>query len=164
MYSFFTSLFIIQYPLTFEGGYEPDYWCRNLQNEVKKWGFTISIIFLLLTIFVYIAEDSLRYTIKHSFEEKSSYHNRNANNMLVIKIRMAFLLNLTISYFLLLFETHSSGVIETETSGCYAKAYFLYYFMLVEYFLGETFKNFLFVVLLFLAECYVLQYLAYFCF
>ena len=40
----------------------PENWCEGLQGRVKTWGFVISIIFLLLTIFVYIAEDSLRYT------------------------------------------------------------------------------------------------------
>jgi len=89
-------------------------WCEAYQNYVYPIALCISIIFLIITVFVYITDDSLR------------------KQRLFSHIWIGYLVNLIISLILIVEETLKSSN-NQETLGCKIKGYVAQYF-----FMGDT--------------------------
>ena len=105
--------------------------CGEFKRKAHPVFFIISTVFLIITLFVYLAEDSLRYNIflykricfLFAFVFRGS-------NVLFSRITMGFIINLTIA--LILFTIGAMKQTEDrETVGCEAKAYITLYCFLV---------------------------------
>ena len=109
-----------------------DDWCFEFRAKTHPVFLIISIVFLIITLFVYLAEDSLRCHKKKMFLK--TYYGIRGSNVLFSRITMGFVINLTIALILFTVEAMKSQKYEDDdrkTGRCIAKAYLTLYFFLV---------------------------------
>ena len=116
-------------------------WCRDFKGKAHPVFFIISIVFLIITLLVYLAEDSLRCIRKNKNILKNPIkYGFRKSNALFSRLTMGFIINLTITLILLTVEAMKSKIEEEddrETTLCEVKAYLTLYFFLVSNF-GKT--------------------------
>jgi len=92
-------------------------WCQMYESYIYPVVISISIIFLIITIFVYLIEDSLK------------------KQKLFSRIVMGYLINLAISYILTAVEsTKKNARNDQATIGCVFRGYLAQYFFLAYFF------------------------------
>ena len=116
-----------------------DDWCKDFKAKIHPVFVIISTVFLIITLLVYLAEESLRY--KNFFKDSSIKYGFRRSNVLFSRITMGFILNLIIALILFTVEAMKSEESipsqfeckSSEPDQCEAKAYLTIYFFLVSY-------------------------------
>ena len=112
-------------------------WCRDFKGKAHPVFFIISIVFLIITLLVYLAEDSLRCIRKNKNILKNPIkYGFRKSNALFSRLTMGFIINLTIALILFTVEAMKTED-DRETTLCEVKAYLTLYFFLVTNF-GKT--------------------------
>jgi len=98
-------------------GIDKPAWCQKWESYIYPVVLSISIIFLFITIFVYLIEDSLK------------------KQKLFSRIVMGYLINLAISYILTAVESTKKNARDDQaTIGCVFRGYLAQYFFLAYFF------------------------------
>ncbi len=114
---------------------DADDWCGEFKAKTHPVFFIISIVFLIITLFVYLAEDSLRCINKNIMENPIKY-GFSKSNALFSRLTMGFIINLTIALILFTVEAMKKED-DLDSILCEVKAYLTLYFFLVSNF-GKT--------------------------
>ena len=107
--------------------------CQAFKAKAHPVFFIISIVFLIITLFVYLAEDSLRCIKKNILKNPIKY-GFSKSNVLFSRLTMGFIINLTIALIMFTVEAMKSTKKEDDdrdTILCEVKAYLTLYFFLV---------------------------------
>ena len=107
--------------------------CQEFKAKAHPVFFIISIVFLIITLFVYLAEDSLRCIKKNILKNPIKY-GFSKSNVLFSRLTMGFIINLTIALIMFTVEAMKSTKKEDDdrdTILCEVKAYLTLYFFLV---------------------------------
>ena len=108
-----------------------DAWCKDFKAKIHPVFVIISTVFLIITLLVYLAEESLRY--KNFFKDSTIKYGFRRSNVLFSRITMGFIINLTIALILFTVEAMKQKD-DTCTVRCKVKAYLTLYCFLVKTF------------------------------